>query len=629
MRPHTFLDCIPIYLILSLPCYMGERELACSTEDKFVDEYLLEVDGIYVQDVIDILEGFGLQYVEHIIADLHLFRNKENKKERVSEEFVQMIKSRTGGRVKHVEQQCLKKLMPPITERQRLGHSSRIRRSSEEQCNPLSSLGVYKAWKQGSSGKHVRIIVVDTGVDYTNLDLVKNFKKSLCYDVLSSDTECKPDGNYRDQENSHHGTRCSGLIAGEKGNGFCGDGVAYSANIGAVRIFNMHGETQDSYAAKGLIFKRDEVDIYSCSWGFQGQVYDSLGNATWTALIEGAKQGRNKKGSIYVFPSGNGGSGAHCNRNGYARNVHTITIGSVGFDGIKTRYTEMCPCVLSTVFGEGGEDVNSNLKTTENGNKSCTWLFKGSSVSAALAAGIIALALEVNNNLTSRDIQHLLVRTSESNTTLWKAQWRTNGAGHKSKVTSYFAYTCDTQNYDLITKIKSDGCKKSSNEVLKLEHVEVQISFKTKHRDELDFVLTSPMGTSSTLMNRKQKKSVQSMPDEEIKWVLMSVQFWDENPIGTWNLKIFGAFSGSTHFVEVISLSLILYGTTEMEDKGEKEVPKGRAAEIQLLSEETNITVIVLICIVLFLSFIISCSVLIYKTSLRRNRKDNEHLLAG
>lgn len=48
-----------------------------------------------------------------------------------------------------------------------------------------------------------------------------------------------------------------------------------------------------------------------------------------------------------------------------------------------------------------------------------------------MAAGIVALALGANKNLTWRDVQHLIVRTSRPLKILQPNDWSTNFAGLK------------------------------------------------------------------------------------------------------------------------------------------------------------------------------------------------------
>lgn len=67
--------------------------------------------------------------------------------------------------------------------------------------------------------------------------------------------------------------------------------------------------------------------------------------------------------------------------------------------------------------GDAGRDKReaySSLVTTSLFHK-CVTSFSGTSCAAPLAAGIFALVLEANPELTWRDVQHLVVRTAQKN----------------------------------------------------------------------------------------------------------------------------------------------------------------------------------------------------------------------
>ena len=64
---------------------------------------------------------------------------------------------------------------------------------------------------------------------------------------------------------------------------------------------------------------------------------------------------------------------------------------------------------------------------------SCTASHTGTSASAPLAAGICALALEANRNLTWRDMQHIVVRTAKP-ANLKADDWQVNGVGRNGKI---------------------------------------------------------------------------------------------------------------------------------------------------------------------------------------------------
>lgn len=55
-----------------------------------------------------------------------------------------------------------------------------------------------------------------------------------------------------------------------------------------------------------------------------------------------------------------------------------------------------------------------HFEVTTSKEDTCTTKFGGTSAAAPMAAGIIALALEANQNLTWRDIQYIIVRTAKS-----------------------------------------------------------------------------------------------------------------------------------------------------------------------------------------------------------------------
>ena len=96
-------------------------------------------------------------------------------------------------------------------------------------------------------------------------------------------------------------------------------GVAYNAKIGGVRILD--GQIIDALEARAISFQRNHIDIYSASWGpdDDGRTVDGPGPLAKLALEEGIKKGRNGKGSIYVWASGNGGKHFdNCNCDGYA-----------------------------------------------------------------------------------------------------------------------------------------------------------------------------------------------------------------------------------------------------------------------------------------------------------------------
>ncbi|CAG2108550.1 unnamed protein product, partial [Medioppia subpectinata] len=68
------------------------------------------------------------------------------------------------------------------------------------------------------------------------------------------------------------------------------------------------------------------------------------------------------------------------------------------------------------------------IATTDLHDK-CTIDHSGTSAAAPLAAGMIALVLEANPNITWRDVQHLIVCTAQFTPLIENKSWKRNAAG--------------------------------------------------------------------------------------------------------------------------------------------------------------------------------------------------------
>ena len=152
--------------------------------------------------------------------------------------------------------------------------------------------------------------------------------------------------------------------------------------------------------------------------------------------------GRNGKGSIFVWASGNGRmNGDESNYDELANSLYTICVGASDWNGTVAAYSEAGTNVMVNApsgnffFLNGGKWLSmSTITTTDRlgftgySTTDCQTQFSGTSASCPLAAGVVALILQANPNLTWRDVQHILIATAEK-TDLKHPEWRANGAG--------------------------------------------------------------------------------------------------------------------------------------------------------------------------------------------------------
>lgn len=431
---------------------------------------------------------------------------------------------------------------------------------------PKLDLNVEAAWAQGYTGKNVTTAIMDDGVDYMHLDLRDNYNTKASYDFSSNDQFPYP--RYTDDWFNSHGTRCAGEVASKRDNGVCGVGIAYGSMVAGIRMLDQPYMT-DIIEANSMSHEPNLIDIYSASWGptDNGKTVDGPRNATMHAIVRGVNEGRYGKGSIYVWASGDGGQDDDCNCDGYAASMWTISINSAINTGENAHYDESCSSTLASTFSNGAKDPHTGVTTTDLYDR-CTQTHSGTSAAAPEAAGVYALALEANPNLTWRDIQHLTVLTSKRNSLYDgknRFQWNVNGVGleynhlfgygvldagaivslAKNWQTVPSRYHCDAGSLNepkpiptdkpLVLTITTDACKGTTSEVNYIEHVQAIITLNATRRGDLILFLTSPMGTKSMILNRRPFDD--DNKNGFVRWPFMTTQTWGENPRGKWTLE--------------------------------------------------------------------------------------------
>nr|KAF6401987.1 proprotein convertase subtilisin/kexin type 4 [Rousettus aegyptiacus] len=407
-------------------------------------------------------------------------------------------------------------------------------------------LNILEVWRQGLSGQGIVVSILDDGIEKDHPDLWANYDPLASYDFNDYDPDPQP--RYSASDENRHGTRCAGEVAAVANNRFCGTGVAYNARIGGVRMLD--GTITDIIEAQSLSLQPQHIHIYSASWGPEddGRTVDGPGILTREAFQRGVTKGRGGLGTLFIWASGNGGLHYDdCNCDGYTNSIHTLSVGSTTRQGHVPWYSEACASTLTTTYSSG--IVTDPQIVTTDLHHQCTDKHTGTSASAPLAAGMIALALEANPFLTWRDMQHLVVRASRQ-AQLQAEDWRTNGVGRQ--VSHHYGYGLLDAGLlvDLArTWLPTQPQKKCA----------VRVLHTPTRRGDLEISLTSPMGTRSTLVAiRPLDISGQGYNN----WIFMSTHFWDEDPRGLWILGLENKgyyFNTGTLF----RYTLLLYGTAE------------------------------------------------------------------
>jgi len=456
-------------------------------------------------------------------------------------------------------------------------------------------MNVEEAWAAGASGKGVVVTILDDGVEKFHPDLRANYDEEASIDLNDNDRDPSP--RYDLVNSNKHGTRCAGQVSAAANNSECGLGVAFNSKIGGVRVLD--GPITDALEAKALSFNRDHIDIFSASWGpdDDGNTVDGPGTLASRALAEGVKFGRKGKGSIFMWASGNGGKFAdNCNADGYTTSPFTLSVSSASENGKIPWYSEPCSSSIASTFSSGSKQFNERKITTTDLYGKCTNSHTGTSASSPMAAGIVALALEVNPELNWRDVQHLTVRTSRPRGKLEARDWSDNGVGlsfsHsfgfglmdagamvklakrwktvpeqkicaiKGSPGQSYGVRGGVQRSFIVTVDEAHPCAK---EIQFLEHLHVYVDIQSRsvRRGNLMVVVESPSGTTSTLLGFRPADQVYGGFGLFNKWPMMSVHFWGENPVGNWTLTVVNRSPDAEDSAELFDWTLKFYGTSK------------------------------------------------------------------
>ncbi|ODV76896.1 uncharacterized protein CANTADRAFT_24155 [Suhomyces tanzawaensis NRRL Y-17324] len=429
---------------------------------------------------------------------------------------------------------------------------------------PGNDVNVSGLWFEGITGKGIVTAIVDDGLDFENPDLTENFNAKGSWDYNNQGPAPLPR-----LFDDYHGTRCAGEIAAVK-NDVCGVGVAYNSQVSGIRILS--GAITGAEEAQALVYGLGINDIYSCSWGptDDGRTLSEPEAIVKKAFIKGVQAGREDKGSVYVFASGNGGrSSDSCNFDGYTNSIYSITVGAIDYKGLHPTYAEACSAVMVVTYSSGsGEHIH-----TTDIHKKCSATHGGTSAAAPLAAGIYSLILLKNPNLTWRDVQYVSVLSSTpvneddghyQTTALKRKYSHKYGYGKMDAYTmAHFAenwknvkpqawYYSDVMPVSESLKVGS-GPQIISKSILitqadldamnleRIEHVTVKVNIKSTFRGRVGVRLVSPYGVHSDLATFRPG-DVSGMGFKN--WTFMSVAHWGEPGVGEWSLEVFGDKNG-------------------------------------------------------------------------------------
>ena len=226
-----------------------------------------------------------------------------------------------------------------------------------------------------ANGSGVTIAILDTGVDGTHPDLAANMVPGWNITNNNADTS----------DTNGHGTSVAGSAAMVGNNGAGSAGVAWGAKIMPMQISSFaDGSAYTSTIAQGVTWAADNgANVANISYGVSG-----------SSTVQSAAQYMRNKGGVVVVAAGNSGA-----LDSTAASDTLLSISATDSNDARPSWSTYGNFVDLAAPGV------SIYSTTRGGGYANV---SGTSFSSPITAGVVALMLSANSNLTPANIDSML-----------------------------------------------------------------------------------------------------------------------------------------------------------------------------------------------------------------------------
>ena len=262
-----------------------------------------------------------------------------------------------------------------------------------------------QAWEY-ATGAGITIAVLDSGVqlDHPDLSVIAGG------DYVDHDADPSPSTD----SSAPHGTGVAGIAAAVGNNGLGVAGVAYDAEVFAIRLIGGESSLTDLY--ESFVEAVDNgASVLSNSWGYSGgcQAYPEY--ETFREMYNYAEEnGRAGLGSVVVFAAGN--DGCDIEDDGLLATKKLLVVAALESDDERASYSNYGKWVdiaaptnlLTTDMTPGGYGSYGGDEGFYDG-------FSGTSGATPVVSGVIALMFEANPRLTADQVRDVVCQTATRN----------------------------------------------------------------------------------------------------------------------------------------------------------------------------------------------------------------------
>ncbi|MFB2897119.1 S8 family peptidase [Aerosakkonemataceae cyanobacterium BLCC-F50] len=313
----------------------------------------------------------------------------------------------------------------------------------------LDAIKAPETWSKGYTGQGIVVAVVDSGVDYKHSDLDGNIwvnTKEIAGNGKDDDGNGYIDDvrgwDFVNSDNDPmdlqgHGTHVAGTIAAEN-NGFGVTGVAPNAKIMPVRVLDASGNGSVLDVAAGIRYAADNgAKVINLSLG------TDISNPAQASAIKYAAE----KGAIVVSAAGNSSQLQPGFPARYATHFG-IAVGAVNKNNQMATFSDLAGKLPLDYVDAPGVGIYSTF--LGNSYKSMS----GTSMASPHIAGVAALVLSANPNLTPVQVERILTKTA--NSTVVQPSSQVSSSSFSANSSQVSSATVDSLTGDKIDRITGD-----------------------------------------------------------------------------------------------------------------------------------------------------------------------------